>query len=227
MAIRSRRLERQRHARREQGTARRCGRQPGGASGDETRDRIIEAAVRLFAERGYGSTSVRDIARRAHVRVSTLYHHFRSKEQMYAEVFRRREEAVRAIVVSCLDQDLEFSDMVRTIVERLFDYYATHRDEARLGAAAVLGGMGRWLAPDHRPWIELGEGVLRPAAARGMAKEIDPALFMISVDGLLTWHAINEAAYRRNLGNDLHDAETAERAKRHIVQIVLRGLGVE
>jgi AcrR family transcriptional regulator len=227
MVIRSRRLERQRRARREQGIARRRGRLPGGASGDETRDRIIEAAVRLFAERGYGSTSVRDVARRAHVRVSTLYHHFRSKEAMYAEVFRRHEEAVRAIVVSCLDQNLDFPDMVRAIVERLFDYYATHRDEARLGAAAMLGRKGPWGASDHRPWIELSEGVLRPAAARGTAKEIDPALFMISVDGLLTWHAVNEAAYRRTLGNDLRDAETAERAKRHIVQIVLRGLGVE
>jgi AcrR family transcriptional regulator len=183
--------------------------------------------VKIFAERGYGSTSVRDIAERARIRVSTLYHYFRSKDDMYGEVQRRVDLAVRDIVVSCLDEDLEFRDLVQQLIEKLFDFLLAHRDEARLAFEARLGRVATGDPGATREWVGLAEGVLRPAAARGLLTEIDPVLFIISMDGLLHWHVVNEAAYRRNGGRDLSDAETAERVKHHIVQMTLRGLGIE
>ena len=66
--------------------ARRRARRPGrpvGASGDRTRERVLAAAVATFARQGLAGTSVRDIARQARIRVSTLYHYFRSKEALY------------------------------------------------------------------------------------------------------------------------------------------------
>ena len=229
MVSKSRRPESQRHARRGrgQGEARRRGRPPGRSSGEETRDRIVAAAITLFSENGYGSTAVRDIAHRAKVRVSTLYHYFRSKEAIYAAVQERVEIAVRDIVVSCLDQDLEMKDLVRLLIERLFDFMREHRDESRLAFELVLGRVGAWEHPNPRHWVGLAEGVMRPAVARGVMKEIDPALFIVSVDALLHWHVVNEGVYRHTLGSDLRNAGTAERAKRHIVQLILRGLGLE
>jgi AcrR family transcriptional regulator len=227
MARRSRRLEPRRLARRGHGVARRRGRPPGRATGAETRDRIIDAAVKLFSENGYGSTAVRDIAERARVRVSTLYHYFRSKEMIYAEAQERVEKALRDIILSCFDQNLELRDLVCLVVERLFDFLREHRDESRLAFDSVLGRVGGWRHPSARRWIDLIEGVLRPAAARGAMKEIDPALFIISLDAILHWHVVNEEAYRRILGSDLRNHETAARAKRHIAQLVLRGVGVE
>lgn len=229
MAIRSRRLESRRRARRGQGVARRRGRPPGRNTGDDTHDRIIEAAVKLFSEKGYGSTSVRDIAHRARVRVSTLYHYFRSKEEMYGEVRQRGEDAIRALVVSCLDQDLEFGELVRQLIDRLFDFLLEHRDEARLAFEGSLarGPLSQWEPPNLPHWVGLTEGVMRPAAARGAMKEVDPALFIVTVDGILHWHVVNEAMYRRIVGKDLRDPETAARAKRHIGEFIFRGLGIE
>lgn len=227
MARRSRRLEPQRLARRGHGVARRRGRPPGRVTGVETRDRIIDAAIKLFSENGYGSTAVRDIAERARVRVSTLYHYFRSKEMIYVEAQERGEKAVRDIIVSCLDQNLEIKDLVCLVVERLFDFLREHRDESRLAFDSVLGRVGGLRPLRARHWVDLAEGVMRPAAARGAMKEIDPALFIISVDAILHWHVVNEEAYRRILGSDLRNDETAARAKRHIAQLILRGIGVD
>jgi AcrR family transcriptional regulator len=226
MARRSRRLELRRHPHRGQGASRRRGRPPGVASGIETRDRIINAAIKLFAEGGYGSTSVRDIAQQARVRVSTLYHYFPSKEEMYAEVRRRGESAVREIVVATLDQNLQLREQVQEILEKIFDFLLLHREEARLSFESRLGHVQGWEAT-ARQWVGLAEGVLRPAVAKGLMKEIDPTLFIISMDGLLHWHIVNESAYRRAVGNELSDDETARRAKAHILQLTLRGLGLE
>ena len=55
---------------------------PAGASGDRTRERVLVAAVETFARTGLAGTSVRDIAKRARIRVSTLYHYFESKEAL-------------------------------------------------------------------------------------------------------------------------------------------------
>lgn len=66
-------------------TAKRLRRSPEGgyARGDETRHRIIEAAVELFGEHGFGGASTRDIAARAGVNAPALQYYFENKEGVY------------------------------------------------------------------------------------------------------------------------------------------------
>ncbi|WP_100959936.1 TetR/AcrR family transcriptional regulator [Bosea sp. FBZP-16] len=60
-----------------------------------TRDRILDAAERLFAERGGADgASMRDLAAAAGVRLSQLSYHFGSKEALYRAVFARRAHAL-------------------------------------------------------------------------------------------------------------------------------------
>jgi AcrR family transcriptional regulator len=53
-----------------------------------TRDRIVEAALRLFSERGTAAVSVRELADAAGVTVPGLYYHFASKADLIREVYR-------------------------------------------------------------------------------------------------------------------------------------------
>ncbi len=53
-----------------------------------TRDRIMKAAERLFAERGYEGTSIRAIVARAHVNQAAINYHFAGKDGLYREVLR-------------------------------------------------------------------------------------------------------------------------------------------
>ncbi len=53
-----------------------------------TRDRILKAAERLFAERGYDGTSIRAIVARARVNQAAINYHFDGKEGLYREVLR-------------------------------------------------------------------------------------------------------------------------------------------
>ena len=52
------------------------------------RDELLELAAAMFAERGLRATTVRDIADRAGILSGSLYHHFKSKEEMVDEVLR-------------------------------------------------------------------------------------------------------------------------------------------
>lgn len=51
-----------------------------------TRERILEAALDLFGERGLGGTTVRDIAARADVNVAAISYHFGGKDELYRAV---------------------------------------------------------------------------------------------------------------------------------------------
>jgi AcrR family transcriptional regulator len=69
----------------------RTGRRPGrprDTNSDETRWRILEAALDAFADRGYDGVSTREIARQAEVTSATVYHHFPSKFSLYQDAYR-------------------------------------------------------------------------------------------------------------------------------------------
>jgi AcrR family transcriptional regulator len=77
---------------------------------DVTRERIIKAAERLFAERGYDGTSVRAIVAKAHVNQAAINYHFDGKDGLYREVLRM---AFRALIERQLDHAEELGAISR------------------------------------------------------------------------------------------------------------------
>ncbi len=59
---------------------------------EATRERIVEAAREQIAEAGYASASVQAVATRANVATGSVYRHFPSKADLFAEVFRRASQ---------------------------------------------------------------------------------------------------------------------------------------
>jgi AcrR family transcriptional regulator len=61
----------------------------------ETRERLLAAASRLFAERGFAKVTVRDICRRARANVAAVNYHFNGKTGLYEEVLRSAIQTMR------------------------------------------------------------------------------------------------------------------------------------
>lgn len=64
--------------------------------GRERRASILESATKLFAQEGYGDTSLRDIAERVGVSKSTLLHHYASKEGLLSAVLHERDRRIES-----------------------------------------------------------------------------------------------------------------------------------
>jgi AcrR family transcriptional regulator len=77
---------------------------------DITRERIMKAAERLFAERGYDATSIRAIVAKARVNQAAINYHFDGKDGLYREVLRA---AFRALTEQQLDHADEMKAMSR------------------------------------------------------------------------------------------------------------------
>ncbi|TNE92465.1 MAG: TetR/AcrR family transcriptional regulator [Deltaproteobacteria bacterium] len=61
-------------------------------------DRIVREATRLFAHKGYGSTSVRELAEAVGVTKPTLYYHFGNKESLFLKVVHYHIDRIEEIV---------------------------------------------------------------------------------------------------------------------------------
>src|SRR5919204_4655959 len=64
------------------------------AEQEHTRQRILETAGPLFAEKGFEATSIRDITARLHSSSAVVNYHFRSKEQLYVQAVRYAYESI-------------------------------------------------------------------------------------------------------------------------------------
>lgn len=70
-----------------------------------TRERIVEAALQQVAEGGFAAAGIQATAARAQVAVGTVYRHFPSKADLFAEVFRRASERELAVLVEVAAAD--------------------------------------------------------------------------------------------------------------------------
>jgi AcrR family transcriptional regulator len=92
--------------------------------GEETRTRILDAALEAFARYGYDGTSVSEICRRAEVTKGGFYHHFPSKQDVFLEMLERWLEGVdsglevlRSGAETVPEELLQMSAMVRQVFQ--------------------------------------------------------------------------------------------------------------
>jgi AcrR family transcriptional regulator len=92
------------------------------ANSATARDRILDSAEKLVADRGYNLTTIVDIAADAHVATGSVYLHFTSKAALFDEVFRRaagRElDAVRAAAAKSDDPREQLDALIETFTMR-------------------------------------------------------------------------------------------------------------
>lgn len=82
-----------------------------------SRGLILNAALRLFAESGYGGTSVRDIAAEAGVQPATIYAHYPSKEHVLAELIKiGHDEHHRRIRAALLETSADPREQLAALV---------------------------------------------------------------------------------------------------------------
>lgn len=70
----------------------------------ETRGRVLDAAERLFAERGIEAVSIRDITRAAKANLAAINYHFGTKQELVAEIFSRRLTPLSQERLALLDE---------------------------------------------------------------------------------------------------------------------------
>jgi len=169
--------------------------EPRGRAGrEQTTAAILDAAEKLFSERGFTAVTVRDIAADAGVSHALVHRYLGSKEQVYKAMLRRRETVIRD-VAPAEDDLLEATKlMLREAVlnQRAYVRLLTH---SALHGLSYERTIGRFAATERL--VELAREV---AAAEGDARDPDapdPRFVIASLVAMLMgWSAAREWVFR-------------------------------
>jgi AcrR family transcriptional regulator len=87
----------------------------------QVQDRILDSAERLFCEKGYAETSIRDITSQANCNVAAVNYHFGSKDNLYYKVFQRYLSTLRDVRLESINRVMSQEDVS---LERLLHAFA-------------------------------------------------------------------------------------------------------
>ncbi|KRL68297.1 TetR family transcriptional regulator [Companilactobacillus versmoldensis DSM 14857 = KCTC 3814] len=92
---------------------------------DDKKGRLFDAAHVLFLERGFKNTSVADIADIAGVAVGSFYLYFKSKEDIFVQIYDSENEHIKNEIISKVDLDGDPVSVISQIVQQILNYPAT------------------------------------------------------------------------------------------------------
>lgn len=104
--------------------------EPPTARGEQTRQLILDTAMRLFQERGYARTTMRAIAQEAGVAVGNAYYYFGSKDHLIQEFYARAQLQHRAAAQPVLDRESEFAARLAGVLHAGIDVLTPSHDFA-------------------------------------------------------------------------------------------------
>lgn len=159
---------------------------------DESRERILDAAAKLFRKNGYAAMSLRAIAAEAGMKAGSVYYHFDSKEQIVIEVLNLGIEVVHQGVenaVNALPPHASAGEIVRTGIlahlKALFQFSDYTSANVRIYGQVPSSAQKANLFTRRR-YEALWDSILERAAAKGGVRaEVNRKAFRLMIIGSL------------------------------------------
>jgi len=158
---------------------------------DQKLEHILRTSARIFAEKSYHSTSMRDIARATGASLAGLYHYCKSKEELlfliqdhcFGRVLARLEERIKAVE--------DPFEKLRIFIDNHLSFFAANMAEMKVlshEAESLEGDLHKHISTKKERYAKLARKILReiqeeqPAADR-----IDPTVATYALFGMMNW----------------------------------------
>ena len=198
---------------------------------DGQRERILDAAIAVFGERGFAAATTRLVGQRCGVNSALIYYYFENKDTLFAAALQRvvegflEELRARARPLQGARARLTF------LVDGVLDYYTAHPDRMRLISSTLVMHpdlLGHAIRERLRRGDPLPLQVLAEGAAAGELRVRNPFQAWWSILGLCLFalHAQDVVATlgRRRVGEEL---ASAGGRREYIIDVLLNGLSSE
>ena len=157
---------------------------------DDRRTQIFEAGARLFAEKGYERTSLREVADVLGVTKPALYYYFRSKETLLFEITSFVMDRVLADITQVVDSEQPPLDKLRDLIRRYISFFARHPCELTIMSTQVdsLDAENRQIILDRqRHYLALVRTIVRDVLAAQPERRMDETAVAFALLGGMNW----------------------------------------
>jgi AcrR family transcriptional regulator len=199
-----------------------------------SRERILDEAETLFAEKGFHAVTVREITRAAHCNLAAVNYHFGNKQNLYLEVFRARCIPRARKIQTGFKNALSAHDgtsltgIVHALAEAYLKGPLTDDERLRHSQLMIREMAMPSLATDMlvdeviKPFFGEVAGMFRPFLAEGVEAQ-RMMLNILSIFSMVLYFNFARLPITRVTGQE-YDEGFKERLVEHIVQFSLTGL---
>jgi len=159
---------------------------------DQKLEFILRNAARIFAVKGYHSTTMRDISRETRVSLAGLYHYCKSKEEL---LFLIQDNCFGRVLERLQERLQETSGAVeklRLVIENHLSFFATNMAEMKVlshEADSLAGEMHEHVSGKKQEYTRLVRKILSEVqqAQKGSERKIDLTVATYALFGMMNW----------------------------------------
>lgn len=151
---------------------------------------IIEAATRIFSERGYHAASMSDIADAVGIRKASLYHHVRKKEDLLFAIHEALVDELIDETLAVSSSSLSPADKVRELLHLTMRFIARNRDGVAVFLSerhAVTGERWQALVVKRDLYERMVSQIVTEGRGTGEFADLPPELVAKALLGMANW----------------------------------------
>lgn len=196
---------------------------------NDTPNALIDAALEIFAEKGYDGASVRAITARARANLGAITYHFGSKDKLYEAAFVSVAKPFREHLKTAIAQDEPPLDRIESLVRAWYCYLSEHPSFSRvllqhLASARPMPEAGRRVM---RANLDLIASVIAAGQRDGSIRPGDARLMALSIGSQPMFLSLVRHALRDGAEIDQDDPATGRELVERVVRFVRAGLAVK
>lgn len=199
---------------------------------DDTRQRLLDAAGIIFAEKGYAAAGVREICEKAGANIAAVNYHFGDKRSLYVSAVRHAQ--------CCWDEDqptivwpedmppiTRLREYIRTMIERRLSSKRPHwHMELMLRELARPTEACQAVVDDYiRPMADNLRSILKDLIGNNVPEERE-SLIGFSIVGQVLFYFVHQPIIRLLIGEEAYNQLTEEKLAAHIADFSLAALGL-
>ena len=190
------------------------------------RSEILSTAVKIFASKGFYTTTMAEISDASGFAIGTLYQFFESKENLYTTMICEKLDMMYSGIREKVDGAESAIDKIEALIKSYFDYVETNIDFCNLfirGEGIVPSEektqLREKVIKDYLSHMDFIEGIMRLGMDTAYLRDLDPRIMAFSLFGVIRAHIIGWVL-------ENHDYPLSDKVE-CVLQIFLRGVGAE
>ncbi len=156
------------------------------------RKEILLAAMTIFAEKGFDTATLDDIAEKAEFSKGAIYGYFKSKDDLFLSLIEEGLNNLSEIIKSVVESSSSPIKQIEDLIQKIFVYLEKNKDFFRI-FAPERGGFTekkhpealKRILPKHQKNIEMVTKVMKEGIRMGKLKKVEPRVLTFTLFGII------------------------------------------
>ncbi|MDQ7821938.1 MAG: CerR family C-terminal domain-containing protein [Candidatus Eremiobacteraeota bacterium] len=188
---------------------------------------IMEEAKRIFAEKGFHATTMRDIARAAESNIALIYYYFKDKEDLYHTIIDTTISSLFSMVRTSLSMETTPEERIRAFISAYISFMGKQKYLPRI-LAREMAEKGQHLDLVAREYLQKSHSTLQETLREGSEScsfnELDYELTALSLLGMMGFYFFAAPMVKKILKKSSYDRQFITKLTEHTASLFFQGI---